>query len=168
MRTHIDDYILGVLSKPYGEIAVYKRVDTHYKYIDSITVDATTKYYIKPRDLDTQLRDLLPDGATVTAFLVKPDVRKSDDVHTIERVTSYTSIVKTILELLNIKIRWVKSPIDWKDYFLVDKKNPKESALEKAKELMPNVSIESTEQAEAILIGLYGIREVVHSDLSKS
>ena len=39
--------------------------------------------------------------------------------------------------------------------------NTKESALIKAKELLPDTPIESTEQAEAILIGVYGIETVI-------
>lgn len=170
MRKVIPDYILGFLTKFNGGVSVYKlNPDTkEYEFIDYISI--TIDQYFNPvlSEYIDAIFSVVPKDKRVLAVMVKADYRDTDDKRTVFRIGVNTSISSLIAELYNFKIKRIKNSMIWKNYFNLDHENPKESALEKAKELFSDVNIESIEQAEAMLIGLYGIREVVHSDLSKS
>lgn len=156
------DYVLGVLAKPDGAIAVFKKVDVNtYHYDNTVLVPSTPSHYIQPKRLSKFLSDLLPNAADISAVMVKPESRDTDNKKTLLRVGYNVSTIKAVLDLLNITVEWVKNAATWQNYFNIDQNNPKQSALDKATQLLPNTSIESTEQAEAILIGVYGIETVI-------
>ena len=97
----------------------------------------------------------------VEAFVVKPDGRSIDDTKTLFRIGYNSATVKAVLDMLRLKVFNIKNSRLWQNYFNIDQTNTKGSALEKAKELLPDIDINSTEQAESILIGVYGIETVI-------
>ena len=139
-----------------------------YEYIQYESLPIDQHYQIEVVNLIEALKQFFTPSDQVEVFVVKPDGRKTDDTKTLFRIGYNTATIKAVLDMLKLKVYSITNSRLWQNYFNIDQTNTKESALAKAKELLPNTDIITTEQAEAILIGVYGIEEVIHSKLSKN
>lgn len=156
-------YILSFLATYNGGVCVFKLDPTtkRYKYIDYIQMPKDQYKHADVVGYKNNILNLIDSTEPVTAFIVKAQYRETDDIRCIYRIGVHTSISTTLANLLGMRIYNIKNPMLWQDYFNLDHDNTKEAALIKAKELLPDTPIESTEQAEAILIGVYGIETVI-------
>lgn len=154
---------MSFLSKPYGGLAVFeldKSIAGYtYKTYEPLPIDQYNQIIVT--DLQNTIKSYYTNKDEVEVFVVKPNGRKTDDRTTLFKVGYNTATVRAVLDLLKLKVYNIKTPILWQNHFNIDQTNTKQAALHKAKELLFDTPIESTEQAEAILIGVYGIETVI-------
>lgn len=154
---------MSFLSKPYGGLAVFeldKSIAGYtYKKYEPLPIDRYNQIMVT--ELQNTVESYYTNKDEVEVFVVKPSGRKTDDRTTLFKVGYNTATVRAVLDLLKLKVYNIKNPMLWQNYFNIEQTNTKGSALKVAKELIPDTPIESTEQAEAILIGVYGIETVI-------
>ena len=159
---YLPTYILSFLSKPDGGFVVFKLDESgNYRYVQYESLPINQYYQIEVNKLVDMIQQYQIPQDDVEVFVVKPTGRKTDDTKTLFRIGYNTATVKAVIDILKYKVYSIRNSMLWQDYFYLDQDNTKESALIKAKELLPDTPIESTEQAEAILIGAYGIETVI-------
>lgn len=154
-------YILAFLSSYNGGVAIFRYNNTDYEYVTYIDMPRDQYKHVDVVTYKNMILDVIPNTNSATAFIVKPQYRNSDDSRCIYRIGVNSSINMVLAQLFEISIYYIKNPMLWQNYFNIDQTNTKASALEKAKELLPDIDINSTEQAESILIGVYGIETVI-------
>lgn len=158
----IPKVVISFLSKPDGGFVVFKLDESgYYRYVQYQSLPINQYYQIEVQQLVDLIQKYQIPKEDVEVFVVKPDGRKTDDTKTLFRIGYNTVTVKAVIDILQYRVYSIRNSRLWQDYFYIDQTNTKESALSKAKELLPNTPIESTEQAEAILIGIYGIETVI-------
>lgn len=154
-------YILAFLSTYNGGVAIFRYNDNDYEYVTYIDMPRDQYKHVDVVEYKNRILNVVDDTCSATAFIVKPQYRSSDDSRCIYRIGVNSSINMVLAQLFESRIYYIKNPMLWQNYFNIDQTNTKESALSIARELLPEISISSTEQAEAILIGVYGIEEVI-------
>lgn len=154
-------YVLAFLSTYNGGVAIFRYNDADYEYVTYIDMPRDQYKHVDVVEYKNRILNVVDDTCSATAFIVKPQYRSSDDSRCIYRIGVNSSINMVLAQLFEVRIYYIKNPMLWQNHFNLDQTNTKQAALHKAKELLPDTPIESTEQAEAILIGVYGIETVI-------
>ena len=157
--------VLAFLSTFNGGVAFFKWNGTGYEYTNYIDMPKDQYKHVDVVEYKNMILNTIDDADSVTAFIVKAQYRETDDIRCVYRIGVNTSISTTLADLLGMRVYNIKNPMLWQNYFNIDQTNTKESALRKARELLPDISISSTEQAEAILIGVFGIETVIREKI---
>lgn len=154
-------YILAFLSTYNGGVAIFRYNDNDYEYVTYIDMPRDQYKHVDVVEYKNRILNVVHNTNSATAFIVKPQYRNSDDSRCIYRIGVNSSINMVLAQLFEVRIYYIKNPMLWQNHFNLDQSNTKKAALIKAKELLPNTDIPTTEEAEAILIGVYGIEEVI-------
>lgn len=166
--------IYSFLPKPDGYFACFTECeDGSYRlgFVEKIPV--SYNHNIKVKDLAKSIWESREEKDVLEAIMPRPDWRPYDDLKTVCRVAYNSATIRAALDFIGVgRIWYTGKPSKWQKYFnLFDllpeaKGNTKTAALIKLKEVMPGLEIDDVYAAETVLIGIYGIYELLKTTVN--
>ena len=162
--------VFAFLPKPEGCFAVFTENDTGtytFRFVEDLPTG--TRNNIKVKEFAKNLWECREEEDEVIAVIVRPDNRAGDDLKTLTKVAYNVATVKAILDLENFRTYWINRAKNWQAFFnLLDllpssNNSIKTAAVNKLKDIYPELEVTRYQQAEAILIGIYGIYNILKS-----
>lgn len=163
--------VFSYLPKPDGYFAVFNECeDGSFQFGFVEKIPESMNHNIKVKDLAKAIWESREPDDLLEAILVRPDWRHTDNLKTVTRVAYNVATIQAANDFIGFsRTYWIKRPSVWQKYFnLLDllpetKGDIKQAALLRLKQIMPNLEVESTYAAESVLIGIYGIYNLLES-----
>lgn len=163
--------IFAYLAKPDGYFAVFNQCDDgSYQFGFTEKIPESINHNIKVKDLAKTIWESREPEDILECVMVRPDWRHTDTLKTITRVSYNVATIQAANDFIGFtRTWWINKPKIWQAYFnLLEvlpkaKGDMKEAALIKLKEIMPDTKVENGLEAEAVLIGIYGIYNLLNT-----